>query len=224
MHRRLKEALKTRLVGLNWFDHLPWVLLGLRTTVKDDLGCSPAELVYGSPIAIPGDCLPTTAAPSTAEHLATLHRAVDRLKPTSTSHHTAPVKPASGLPPSQHVFIRRDGHRAPLSPAYDGPFKVIKQTDKVVTIERGSTTDTISVDRCKPAALEDGTAMQQPLPRGRPPRTASAAPTSPPPVSAPTPPPPVSAQLLPPLRQSQRAARGVPPLRYGVDPPWGEVM
>ena len=192
--------------------------------MKDDLGCSPAELVYGSPIAIPGNCLPTTSAPSTAEHLATLHRAVDRLKPTSTSHHTAPTKPTSKLPPSQHVFIRRDGHRAPLSPAYDGPYKVIKQTDKVVTIERGSTTDTISVDRCKPAALEDGTAMQQPPPRGRPPRAVSPAPVSPPPVSAPSLLPPTSAQPSPPLRQSQRSARGVPPLRYGVDPPWGEAM
>ena len=230
MHRRLKEALKTRLVGPNWFDHLPWVLLGLRTTVKDDLGCSPAELVYGSPIAIPGDCLPTTAAPSTAEHLATLHRAVDRLKPTSTSHHTAPAKPTAGLPPSQHVFIRRNGHSTPLSPAYDGPFKVVKQTDKVVTIERGSTTDTISVDRCKPAILEVGTEMEQPRPRGRPPgrippstakqNASQTVPTT----SMPTAPPPTASQPLPTLRQSQRLARGIPPPRYGINAAWGEAM
>jgi hypothetical protein len=28
-HRRLKEALKARLAGSNWVDHLPWVMLGL---------------------------------------------------------------------------------------------------------------------------------------------------------------------------------------------------
>ena len=31
MHRRLKEALKARLTSPNWYDQLPWVLLGLRT-------------------------------------------------------------------------------------------------------------------------------------------------------------------------------------------------
>ena len=30
--------------GHNWFDELPWVLLGLRTAPKDDLQSSSAEL------------------------------------------------------------------------------------------------------------------------------------------------------------------------------------
>ena len=46
-HRRLKEALKARLQGPDWSDHLPWVLLGLRTEPKEDLGASTVELVYG---------------------------------------------------------------------------------------------------------------------------------------------------------------------------------
>ena len=33
IHRRLKEALKTHNLDISWFDGLPWVLLGLRTTV-----------------------------------------------------------------------------------------------------------------------------------------------------------------------------------------------
>eukprot|EP00731_Ephydatia_muelleri_P025879 Em0017g962a len=32
--------------GPNWTADLPWVLLGIRTAPKDDLGCSSAELVY----------------------------------------------------------------------------------------------------------------------------------------------------------------------------------
>ena len=42
-HRRLKEALRARLTGPNWIDELPWVLLGIRTTPKEDLNISPAE-------------------------------------------------------------------------------------------------------------------------------------------------------------------------------------
>lgn len=42
-HRHLKSALRARLSGPNWLDELPWVLLGIRTAPKEDLGCSSAE-------------------------------------------------------------------------------------------------------------------------------------------------------------------------------------
>ncbi len=34
-HRQLKDALRSRLAGDRWPDHLPWVLLGLRAAPKD---------------------------------------------------------------------------------------------------------------------------------------------------------------------------------------------
>ena len=214
MHRRLKEALKARLTGPNWLDQLPWVLLGLRTTVKDDLRCSPAELVYGTPIAIPGDCLPTSTAPPPGTQLESLHHTVNGFKAVQTAHNTAPQRPAAPLPPSRHVFVRRDGQRAPLTPAYDGPFKVVKQTDKVVTILKGCTTDTISTERCKPAIVEEGVAMQQPPRRGRPPAAQHTAGSQQPALPA------QQQQPLPPAppRQSQRSVRGVPPARFGHVP------
>ncbi|KAK3729788.1 hypothetical protein RRG08_022101 [Elysia crispata] len=49
-HRTLKTALKAPLTGRNWVEELPSVLLGLRTTPKEDLGYSSAELVYGEPL------------------------------------------------------------------------------------------------------------------------------------------------------------------------------
>ena len=36
-HRSMKASLKARLNGPNWTDELSWVLLGLRTVVKEDL-------------------------------------------------------------------------------------------------------------------------------------------------------------------------------------------
>eukprot|EP00731_Ephydatia_muelleri_P031013 Em0022g527a len=53
-HRHIKAFLQARLTGLNWTMELPWVLLGIRTAPKDDLGCSLAELVYGAPLTVPG--------------------------------------------------------------------------------------------------------------------------------------------------------------------------
>ena len=54
-HRQLKAALKAKLAAPNWIEVLPWVLLGIRTAPKEDLGCSSAELVFGYPLTVPGD-------------------------------------------------------------------------------------------------------------------------------------------------------------------------
>ena len=43
-HRILKVAVTARCSGQNWMSHLPWVLLGLRTTPKEGLTASPAEM------------------------------------------------------------------------------------------------------------------------------------------------------------------------------------
>ena len=53
-HRQLKDALRSRLAGDNWLAHLPYVLLSLRATPKEDSNISSAELVYGASILLPG--------------------------------------------------------------------------------------------------------------------------------------------------------------------------
>ena len=53
-HRQLKDALHSRLAGDNWLAHLPYVLLSLRATPKEDSNISSAELVYGASILLPG--------------------------------------------------------------------------------------------------------------------------------------------------------------------------
>ena len=57
LHRQLKAGLKARTTWPNWFAELPMVLLGIRSSWRVDHGCSPAELVYGSTLRIPGEFL-----------------------------------------------------------------------------------------------------------------------------------------------------------------------
>ncbi|CAE1285957.1 unnamed protein product [Acanthosepion pharaonis] len=52
------------------------------------------------------------------------------------------------------VFVRNDAVRRPLTPAYQGPFQVLRRTDKHLTIKRANSTDAIAIDRTKPAFLE----------------------------------------------------------------------
>ena len=71
-HRSLKASLMARLEGQSsqWFHHLPFVLLGLRVSMKEDLGYSPAEAVYGEPLRLPGELI-STNPDSTSNHWAT---------------------------------------------------------------------------------------------------------------------------------------------------------
>jgi transposase InsO family protein len=58
LHRRLKDALRARAAtAANWANHVPWVLLSLRTAPREDDGISPAERTYGSPLVVPGQFL-----------------------------------------------------------------------------------------------------------------------------------------------------------------------
>ena len=44
-HRHLKSSLKARLTNGNWIEELPILLLGIQTTLKEDLSCTAAEMV-----------------------------------------------------------------------------------------------------------------------------------------------------------------------------------
>jgi hypothetical protein len=174
-HRDLKASLKCRLSGPNWIDELPWVLLGLRTAPKEDLRSSSAELVYGSPLTVPGDFFPDSSPRSAPQHLKQQRDRVGNLRPIPTTTHggdniTSHVP--SALNQAKFVFVRHDARRTPLQTPYDGPFEVIERTPKYFTLQLGNLKDNISIDRLKPAYLDQSQPPQvaQPPRRGRPPK------------------------------------------------------
>ncbi len=63
-HRQLKDALRARLAGSKWPGHIPWVLLSLFTTPKEDAAVSSAELVFGVPLVLPGELLEVKEPPA----------------------------------------------------------------------------------------------------------------------------------------------------------------
>ena len=68
-HRHLKSSLMARLKDSIWIDALPFVLLGIRSTPKEDLKCSLAELVYGTPLKVPGDVSFPSTSTSSSDNL-----------------------------------------------------------------------------------------------------------------------------------------------------------
>ncbi|XP_014781162.1 uncharacterized protein LOC106876921 [Octopus bimaculoides] len=55
-HRQLKAALCAS-DSFQSIEFLPIVLLGLRSSIKEDIGYSPAELLYGSSLMLPGQII-----------------------------------------------------------------------------------------------------------------------------------------------------------------------
>ncbi|BHF61019.1 hypothetical protein SprV_0100398900 [Sparganum proliferum] len=56
-NRQLKTSLGAAEDPENWKDHLPLVLLGIRSTLKSDLKCSTAEPVFGATVKLPGEMI-----------------------------------------------------------------------------------------------------------------------------------------------------------------------
>ncbi|KHJ39838.1 integrase core domain protein [Trichuris suis] len=53
-HRQLKAAIVATGDKTQWVQRLPFVLFDVRKALKRDIGCSTAELVYGSALRLPG--------------------------------------------------------------------------------------------------------------------------------------------------------------------------
>ncbi|XP_061568530.1 LOW QUALITY PROTEIN: uncharacterized protein K02A2.6-like [Cololabis saira] len=169
-HRSLKAALRAALSDGNWVDRLSWVMLGLRTAPKEDLNASPAELVFGQPLRVPGEFLPESSAPQI--HPASGPFASNSFLTPGPIHHCFPrTFIPSELKSAQFFFVRHDAHRSPLRPPYDGPFRVLEREAKVFLLDLGGCKEHVALDRLKPAhTVADEAVVPAQVPRrGRPP-------------------------------------------------------
>lgn len=155
-HRSLKTALKAH-HNEHWTEALPIILLGLRCVVREDAEASPAEMLYGSNIRLPGEFFEPTPIDSSMEPSAFLHRLkakMSKIKPVPNKHH---VKSSAFVSPNltdcTHVFVRRDSVKKPLQPPYDGPFRVTDRSPKYFSVDINGKINNISIDRLKPAFL-----------------------------------------------------------------------
>ena len=64
MHRQLKAALKARLDNDAWMEELPFVLLGIRSAWREGADVSPAKMLYGTTLRVPGQFVTVTVGHS----------------------------------------------------------------------------------------------------------------------------------------------------------------
>lgn len=153
-HRTLKASIKCRR-KLDWINSIPIILLGMRATFKDDIGASPAEMVYGCTLRLPGEFFSSSKDLTIqSDYVKQLCKTMAELKPTVTAHHNKEnVFIQKSLQTSSHVFVRNDTVRSALQPPYDGPFEVLERREKYYVVKLNNRTSKISIDRLKSAFL-----------------------------------------------------------------------
>lgn len=156
-HRSLKTSIRCH-ASAEWVDVLPSVLLGLRASLKEDLGTSAAELVYRSPIRLPGEFFTEEdPSPDPQIFLERLRQHIRKVRPSPSAHHISPrAFSYKELHSCTHVFVRVDASKRPFDRPYEGPFEVMERlSDRVYKVKVKGDPVTISTERLKPAFLED---------------------------------------------------------------------
>ena len=154
-HRQLKAALKARTTGPDWVAELPMVMLGIRSSWRVDPDCSPAELVYGSTLRLPGEFLQPldarTVEPDSTflKHLQNTMRSVQPSAPKFHRQQSAYIP--TNLASTGYVYVRTDCHRHPLQRPYEGPYRIIDINDKYFTLDFKGRSEKVSIDRLKAA-------------------------------------------------------------------------
>ena len=98
-HRQLKAVIKCKHQPGRWTEALPLILLGIRSTFTEDLGCTAAELVYGSTLRLPGEFVSSTThsdPSSTADYVSCFRQTMADLRPPTMrpQHRTSYVHKA----------------------------------------------------------------------------------------------------------------------------------
>ncbi|XP_046406208.1 uncharacterized protein LOC124171113 [Ischnura elegans] len=122
-HCQLKSAIRCHNTQ-QWVDVLPAILLGFRSVLKEDIQATPAELVYGEPLRLPGEFLSPTSGPT----------------PNTTYFTSQLQEHFQGLSPRQ---------AAP----YNGPYKVLQQDSKTYKVRLPNHDANIAIDCLKPAYI-----------------------------------------------------------------------
>jgi len=173
LHRRLKDALRARSAAADWYSHLPWVMMGIRTAWREDSIFYPAENVFGSQLVLLGQFLSAPELPSPS-FLSDFQGLLAGRAPLPTIHNTLPSVPDS-LPEdlllSRFVLVRQDAVQPPLSPLSTGPFLVLERSLHFFKLQIGDRVDTVSSHRLKACHTPDDTTAAE----TRPPASAPAA-------------------------------------------------
>ena len=168
-HRRLKDALRVQQNPTDWAITLPLVLLHIPNTVKEDLDCSSAELVFGQTMKLHGQFHPNISEPVTPLHqfLEKLKGYFDIVKPQQTSNHSQITTFVDkNLADCSHVSLRCEKKSHSFQPRYSGPYRILQRDDKNFTLDVKDSRKVVSINHVKSVFLpeSENPSVAEPVP------------------------------------------------------------
>lgn len=151
-YRTLKAALIAREANTELSQHLPTVLLGLRTALRDN-NLGPALMTNGATLRIPSHFfVPTKSKIEDSDYVRRLCETMEALtSPRSSTNKRLLVY--KDLSTCTHVSVRNDTVRTPLTPAYAGSYEILQRYEKYFKTQMPLRTTVVSLDKLKPAYI-----------------------------------------------------------------------
>uniref|UniRef100_A0A0L8GEF2 Reverse transcriptase domain-containing protein n=1 Tax=Octopus bimaculoides TaxID=37653 RepID=A0A0L8GEF2_OCTBM len=137
-HRQLNSAIRAYPDVNSWIDFLPLILLGIHTSVKDEIGYSPAELIYGTTLTLPGQMIAPVIPQDIPDPTTYVHRLrahMSQLSPKPPRPQETDTYVPTDINQWTHVFVRNDGIPARICPPYSGPYKVLQKREKYFVVD-----------------------------------------------------------------------------------------
>ena len=143
-----------------WYDQLPWVLVALRNSPKQDLDyATPCEITFGETLRLPGEFFEEHAHSSSdlpdQAFVHNLHRFVQSLRyqPPRTANRPSHLERELFGPETTHCYVRINSYKPLLHPSYRGPYRILEKHPKYFVVDFLSHRDKVSIDRIKCAHL-----------------------------------------------------------------------
>ena len=158
-HRRLKDSLRAQsdAYPLDWYSKLPFILLSIRTSIREDVELSSSQTVFGSELNLPSDLLSPDKYNSymdVSTYTNKLRKAMKVMTPVKSRIQNPKIQLDPALQTCTHVFIRNETKKG-LEPNYRGPFLVLEKHPDYFTVQLTNRVDRISIDRIKAAFLTE---------------------------------------------------------------------
>uniref|UniRef100_A0A0L8GWM4 Uncharacterized protein n=1 Tax=Octopus bimaculoides TaxID=37653 RepID=A0A0L8GWM4_OCTBM len=156
-HCQLKVVIKEYPDCSNWLEYLPLILLGIQSMVKEKVGHTLAELVYGTALALPGQMIDPISPQNfldPAKYVHHLRTPMLHLFPAGPRQQNVASHVPKDINTWTHVFVRSDGIPSQLQSPYSGPYKVIEKEPKYFVLDIGGKRNTVSVGCLKKAFVE----------------------------------------------------------------------
>lgn len=124
---RLKQALKCQYK--EWVFSLPIVLLGIRSSPREEDGITSAELVYGEKLRLPGEFLTEgSSIENTHEYVQRIREAFRKNRPRNFKASKKSVFVHPDLEQCKRVYVRVVRVREPLEFLYVGSYEVLSRS------------------------------------------------------------------------------------------------